>query len=145
MIVFYKNEQIFFPKLFLIKCNGVSITNFQIQHQIKSFNTKNKNRKPNIFPYCLSQWSSLTLFLELRFSASMATVQLESFSIIRSSKLPPSIVASSRPITAKLPNYTALKLRSLSATPFRTQSSSRVFPRRGSVVCEAREDTAVEG
>jgi hypothetical protein len=145
MIVFYKNEQIFFPKLFLIKCNGVSITNFQIQHQIKSFNTKNKNRKPNIFPYCLSQWSSLTLFLELRFSASMATVQLESFSIIRSSKLPPSIVASSRPITARLPHHTtALKLRSLSATPLRSQSSSRVFPRRRSVVCEAR-DTAVEG
>ncbi|WJX68471.1 hypothetical protein P8452_52835 [Trifolium repens] len=77
----------------------------------------------------------------------MATVRLESFSIIRSSKLPPSIIASSlssRPISARLPHHTtALKLRSLSATPLRTQSSSRVFPRRGSVVCEAR-DTAVE-
>ncbi|CAJ2659839.1 unnamed protein product [Trifolium pratense] len=76
----------------------------------------------------------------------MATVQLESFSLIRSSKLPPSITASSlssRPITARLPHNTALKLRSLAATRLRSKSSSRVFPRRGSVVCEAR-DTAVE-
>ncbi|PNY17045.1 hypothetical protein L195_g013779 [Trifolium pratense] len=76
----------------------------------------------------------------------MATVQLESFSLIRSSKLPPSIISSSlssRPITARLPHNTGLKLRSLAATRLRSKSSSRVFPRRGSVVCEAR-DTAVE-
>ncbi|GAU46834.1 hypothetical protein TSUD_100520, partial [Trifolium subterraneum] len=73
----------------------------------------------------------------------MATVQLDSFSVIRSSKLPPSIVASSLPITARLPHYTPLKLRSLAATRLGSKSSSRVFPRRGTVVCEAR-DTAVE-
>ncbi|KEH38747.1 putative protein-disulfide reductase [Medicago truncatula] len=69
----------------------------------------------------------------------MATVQLESFSLIRSP-----IVASSRRSTATFPPYTGLKLRPVSATRLRSQSTGRVFPRGGTVVCEARDTTAVE-
>ncbi|KAK2421832.1 hypothetical protein QL285_032416 [Trifolium repens] len=95
------------------------------------------------FGAILSRYNPFTIFIH-KIKHSLLFDSSSTHSIIRSSKLPPSIVASSRPITARLPHHTtALKLRSLSATPLRSQSSSRVFPRRGSVVCEAR-DTAVE-
>jgi len=71
----------------------------------------------------------------------MATVQLESFSLIRS----PTIVASSRRTSAAFPQYTGLKLRPVTATRLRSQSAGKVFPRGGTVVCEARDSTAVEG
>ncbi|XP_004487696.1 uncharacterized protein [Cicer arietinum] len=69
----------------------------------------------------------------------MATVQLQSFSLIRSPEPPPP----SRRTTVRLPHYTGLKLRPFAATRLRSQSASRLVRRGGSVVCEAR-DTAVE-
>ncbi|XP_058754855.1 thioredoxin M4, chloroplastic-like [Vicia villosa] len=76
----------------------------------------------------------------------MATVQLESFCLIRSSQHPP-IAASSlscRPITARFPPYTGLKQRPLAAISFRSQFASRVGSRGGRVLCEARDTAAVE-
>jgi len=70
----------------------------------------------------------------------MATVQLESFSLTRSP-----IVASSRRSSIAFPQYTGLKLRPITATRLRSQSAGTVFPRGGTVVCEARDTTAVEG
>ncbi|CAI8593110.1 unnamed protein product [Vicia faba] len=71
----------------------------------------------------------------------MATVQLEPFSLIRSSQHPRTLASSlsCRPITARFPPYTALKLRPLTATSLRSQ----FVPRGGRVLCVAR-DTAVE-
>ncbi|KAJ1401901.1 hypothetical protein SESBI_28425 [Sesbania bispinosa] len=82
----------------------------------------------------------------------MATMQLESLSIIRSSTLPPATFSSpiaafslsGRRSSARLPHCTGLKLQPVAATRFPSRSSLRTVCRGARVVCEA-QNTAVEG
>lgn len=117
-------------------------------NQVSSFLKQQLTKKTND---CLSHHSHISSHichtLEPRFSTSMATVQLESFSLIPSSQHPRTVASSlsCRPIAARFPPYTGLKLRPLAATSLRSRfAASRVVPRGGRVLCEAR-DTAVEG
>ncbi|XP_057451397.1 uncharacterized protein LOC130743248 [Lotus japonicus] len=79
----------------------------------------------------------------------MATVQLQSLSLLPSSTLPSVTVSSpisassslsGRRSSARLLHYTSLKLRSVAGTRL---TASKFAPRRGRVVCEA-QNTAVE-
>lgn len=78
----------------------------------------------------------------------MATVQLQSLTLTRSSTLPsltsPPIPVTARRNSAALPRYSGLRLRATVGTVFSTCAASRTTPRGGRIACEA-QDTAVEG
>ncbi|WVZ00455.1 hypothetical protein V8G54_026524 [Vigna mungo] len=77
----------------------------------------------------------------------MATVQLQSLTLTRSSTLPsltsPPIPVTARRNSAALPRYSGLRLRATVGTVFSTCAASRTAPRGGRIACEAQE-TAVE-
>ncbi|XP_020224806.1 uncharacterized protein LOC109806724 [Cajanus cajan] len=78
----------------------------------------------------------------------MATVQLQSLTLIRSSALPsatfsPPIAVTGRRNSSALPRFSGLRLRPSAETGFPTRPGSRTAPRGGRIACEAR-DTAVE-
>ncbi|XP_014492174.1 uncharacterized protein LOC106754642 [Vigna radiata var. radiata] len=77
----------------------------------------------------------------------MATVQLQSLTLTRSSTLPsltsPPIPVTARRNSAALPRYSGLRLRATVGTVFSTCAASRTTPRGGRIACEA-QDTAVE-
>ncbi|KAK7335178.1 hypothetical protein VNO80_26954 [Phaseolus coccineus] len=80
--------------------------------------------------------------------SSMATVQLQSLTLTRSSRAPsltfsPPVAVTGRRISAALPRYSGLRLQPAVGTAFSTRAASRTATRGGCVVCEAR-DTAVE-
>ena len=92
---------------------------------------------------------TIPLPVELRSSASMATVQLQTLTLTRSSALPsaalsPPVAVSGHRSSAALPRYSGLRIRPAAENGFVSRGGSRTAPRAGRVMCEAR-DTAVEG
>ncbi|XP_047170738.1 thioredoxin [Vigna umbellata] len=77
----------------------------------------------------------------------MATVQLQSLTLTRSSTLPsltsPPIPVTARLNSAALPRYSGLRLRATVGTVLSTRAASRTAPRGGRIACEA-QDTAIE-